>query len=178
MAARPAQLCWAHLNRNWEALAEKVPTAKPLRDRWVAMKDALFDGWHRFKSGTMLRDQWTETIPFHEKYFGVLLADGMKHANQKVAAFCTRLHAQFAAAFTFARTDGVEPTNNHTERVQRRAVLWRRTSFGCHSEPGCRFAERLLSVVETLRLRGQSVMAFLTDVLAGARAGRPITRLA
>lgn len=172
------QLCWAHLNRNWEKLAEKIPTAKGLRDRWVAMKDALFDEWHAFKAGKMAREHWAEKIPFHEKYFGVLLADGTNHANAKVAGFCTRLHAQLAAAFTFARTDGVEPTNNHTERVQRRAVLWRRTSFGCHSEQGCRFAERLLSVVETLRLRGRPVMAYLTDVLTGARAGRPLTGLA
>jgi len=172
------QLCWAHLNRNWEKLDEKIPTAKPLRDRWFAMKDGLFNDWHRFKAGELPRDHWTEKIRIHEKYFGVLLADGMKHVNQKVAGFCERLHAVFAAAFTFARHEGVEPTNNDTERVQRRAVTWRRTSFGCHSEAGCRFVERILSVVETLRLRKQSVLEFLTQVVEGTRTNQPVMKLA
>ena len=32
---------------------------------------------------------------------------------------------------------------NHRERVLRLAVLWRKCCFGCHSETGCRFEERL-----------------------------------
>jgi transposase len=171
------QLCWAHLNRNWDKLAEQVPAAKDLRQRWIATKDALFRDWHRFRDGTLTREHWTEKIRVHQKYITLVLSHGMTHANRKVASFCERLHALIPAAFTFGRLHGVEPTNNHTERVQRRAVLWRRTSFGCHSEPGCRFVERLLSVVETLKLRGRSVLAFLTQAIEGARAGQPVTAM-
>jgi transposase len=59
-----------------------------------------------------------------------------------------------AALWTFARVEGLEPTNNAAERALRPAVLWRKRSFGCHSAGGCRFVERLLSAVQTLRLRG------------------------
>lgn len=51
---------------------------------------------------------------------------------------------------TFARVEGVEPTNNVSERALRPAVLWRRGSFGSDSEVSSRFAERLLTVAALL----------------------------
>ena len=71
----------------------------------------------------------------------------------------------------FTSAEGVEPTNNHAERVQRRAVLWRRKSFGCASVAGCRFVERILTVVGTLRLQGRSALEFLSRSIAARRQG-------
>jgi len=42
----------------------------------------------------------------------------------------------WSALWTFARVDGVEPTNNVAERALRPAVLWRKGSFGSDSEAG------------------------------------------
>ncbi len=81
------------------------------------------------------------------------------------------------ALWTFVRLDGVEPTNNHAERLPRPAVLWRKNSFGCHSDAGCRFVERLLTVVQTLRLRGRGVLAYLHEAVAAHRAGLPAPKL-
>jgi transposase len=167
------QLCWAHLNRNWDKLAERIATANALRDRWAVTAKRMFDDWHRFRESKLTREQWTEKIAIHEKYITLVLTDGQNHANHKVASFCERLHALIPAAFTFGRTVGVEPTNNHTERVQRRAVLWRRTSFGCHSAAGCTFVERLLTVVETLRLRKESVLTFLANAMTRHQTPQP-----
>ncbi len=50
--------------------------------------------------------------------------------------------------------EGVEPPNNVAERALRPAVLWRKGSFGCESERGTRFAERLLTVVASCRQQG------------------------
>ena len=72
---------------------------------------------------------------------------------------------------------GVEPTNNHAERTLRLAVLWRKSSFGNHSQDGCRFTERILTVVQTLRLQQRNVMDYLQQTLAAARAGQPIPAL-
>ena len=55
--------------------------------------------------------------------------------------------------WTFAFVQGVEPTNNRAERVLGGAVLWRKGSLGSSSEGGCRFVERILTVVQTLRCR-------------------------
>src|SRR5262245_14475812 len=74
----------------------------------------------------------------------------------------------WAALWTFARIDGVEPTNNVSERALPPSVLWRKGSFGSDSEAGSRFAERLLSVAATCRQQGRSLVDFL--VAAGEAA--------
>jgi transposase len=70
--------------------------------------------------------------------------------------------------WTFVRVEGVEPTNNNAERPLRRAVIWRRKSFGTQSESGSRFVERILTVVTTLRQQGLDVLEYLTTVCAVA----------
>jgi transposase len=40
-----------------------------------------------------------------------------------------------AALWTFARVKGIEPTNNHAERMLRPAVMWRKQSLGSHTHP-------------------------------------------
>ena len=79
--------------------------------------------------------------------------------------------------WTFAYHEGVEPTNNTAERALRPAVLWRKRSFGCHSEDGCRFVERLLTVVQTLRLQGRDVLDYLQAALTAHRSGLPAPKL-
>ncbi len=66
-----------------------------------------------------------------------------------------------SALWTFARVDGIEPTNNAAERAVRKAVLWRKNSFGSASRWGSRFAERMLTVCESLRAQGRSILDFL-----------------
>ena len=71
----------------------------------------------------------------------------------------------------------MEPTNNFMERLVRLAVLWRRRSFGCNSEAGCRFVERILTVVQTCRLRERNVLEYLTRAVQEHRAGREYANL-
>lgn len=67
------------------------------------------------------------------------------------------------ALWTFARVEGIEPTNNAAERALRHAVLWRKTGYGTKSEVGSRFVENILTVVTTCRQQGRSVLEYLTD---------------
>src|SRR5947209_3828930 len=94
---------------------------------------------------------------------------GLRCRDGKTKRFCARLLKVYPALWTFVVIDGVEPTNNHAERVQRRAVLWRRRSFGCHSAAGCRFVERILTVVQSLRLQRRSVLQFLHETIQAHR---------
>ena len=98
-------------------------------------------------------------------------------ADKKVALFCGKILAVDQAMWTFTRIEGVEPTNNHAERTLRLAVIWRKISFGNHGEGGCRFAERILTVVQTLRLQKRNVMTYLEQALESTRANRPIPSL-
>ena len=65
--------------------------------------------------------------------------------------------------FTFITHEGVEPTNNHAEQTIRHAVIWRKLCFGTDSEGGSRFVERVLTVVQTLRLQKRNVLDYLTS---------------
>jgi transposase len=80
------------------------------------------------------------------------------------------------ALWTFTRVEGVEPTNNHIERMLRLAVLWRKKSFGSQSATGCRLVERLLRVAQTRRLQGRSVLDYLYEAVAAHRAGLPVPK--
>jgi transposase len=90
---------------------------------------------------------------------------------------CAEILKVEAVLWTFARVEELEPTNNATERALRPAVLWRKRSFGCHSEGGCRFVEHLLSAVQTLRLRGRAVLEYLAEALSAHRHGLPAPKL-
>jgi transposase len=79
--------------------------------------------------------------------------------------------------WTFLRVEGVEPTNNAAERALRRAVLWRRNSFGTQSASGSQFVGRVLTVVTALRQQGQDVLEYLTKVCRGALAGEVLAGL-
>lgn len=77
----------------------------------------------------------------------------------------------YGALWTFSTAEGVEPTNNHAERMVRPAVLWRKGSFGNHSAAGCRFTERILTTVQTLNLQKRPVLDYLRRDLTAHRAG-------
>ncbi len=47
-------------------------------------------------------------------------------------------------------------------RNLRPAVLWRKVSFGNQSAKGEQFVERILSVVETLKIQKRNILGYLT----------------
>ena len=66
----------------------------------------------------------------------------------------------------------MEATNNRAERALRFGVLWRKRSSGTDSVKGNRWVERILSLRQTCRQRGQSSFGVLVDALSSAFSGR------
>jgi transposase len=166
------QVCWAHLKRNWEKMAERGGRATEIAQACLRIHKRVFELWHLFRGGGCTRLQLgNDMAPLMLDVLEVLQS-GQRCRDRKTRRFCARLLSQYVAMWTFVVTEGVEPTNNHAERVQRRAVLWRRRSFGCHSADGCRFVERILTVVQTLRLQQRSVVDFLQSTIAAHRSGQ------
>ena len=108
---------------------------------------------------------------------GRLLWRGEASPDQKAAALCRDLNRWWPALWSFARVEGVEPTNNVSERALRPAVLWRKGSFGSDSEAGSRFAERLLTVVASCRQQGRQLLDFLVAAGEAAVRGMPAPSL-
>jgi transposase len=171
------QICWAHIKRNFAKLAERGGFAKEIGTSALDLQRRVFELWHLYRGGGCTRPQLMERIEPLEVEMVRILSRGAHGKDAKTARFCTRLYEVQDALWTFARVEGIEPTNNHGERVQRLAVLWRRRSFGCQSAEGCRFVERILTVVQTLRLQKRSVLTYLTTALTAHRAGQPAPQL-
>jgi len=172
------QICWAHLKRNWEKLRERGGAAARIAGACLGIKDRVFEQWHLFRGGGQTREQMDDQMAPLALELLAVLQHGERSRDAKTARFCGRLLAVYPALWTFTVVEGVEPTNNHAERVQRLAVLYRKNCFGCHSDSGCRFVERLLTVVQTLRLQRRPVLQYLKETLIAHRTGQARPKLA
>jgi transposase len=106
-----------------------------------------------------------------------LVQEGVAGADAKARGTCRNLLKREAALWTFVWEPGVEPTNNSAERPLRRAVLWRRRSFGTQSEAGSQFVERILTAVTTLRQQRRDALDYLTTACAAAICKTPVPSL-
>lgn len=166
------QLCWAHLIRDFRAVSERRGSSRQIGEDLLALSGVLFEYWPKVRDGTVSR-QWfvREVLSAVRPDVQSLLRRGLRCRCAATRGTCRELLAWEESLWTFAFVEGVEPTNNHAERVLRGAVLWRKGSFGSSSEGGCRFVERILTVAQTLRLQGRPVLAYLHEALCAHRKG-------
>ena len=167
------QVCWAHLKRDFQKWVDWGRPTTGLGQAGLAAVRQLFAAWRDFREGVLDRPGLQAALEPVSQDLQAALAAGLSGENPKAARFCRNLLAVYPALWTFARVQGVEPTNNLAERTLRPAVLWRKISFGNHSQAGCRFTERILTAVQTLRLQNRQVLAYLGDAVAAHRAGQP-----
>lgn len=145
------QRCWAHLARDFQALAERNGLADRIGQAAKEQIRHLFQHWHAFRAGTQTRAELQTAMQPVQQQLAALLAQG-RTLPRSAGALCRDLEEQWVALWTFLAHAGVEPTNNHAERLLRPAVLWRKTSFGHQSVGGQQYVERMLTVVTTLQL--------------------------
>jgi transposase len=79
--------------------------------------------------------------------------------------FARRLLREINSLWVFLEKEGVSPTNNHAERMLRFAVCWRKRSYGNVSDKGQRWAERMLSLRQTCRLRSMKTFPVLVHAI-------------
>ena len=171
------QVCWAHLKRNFEKLLDRSAKSKQVGQACLDIKDKVFEAWHLYRGGGIDWETMDDKMATLMLQLMDVLQSGERSRDRRLARFCARVLKVYPALWTFVVVDGVEPTNNHAERVQRLAVLWRKNCFGCHSDTGCRFVERLLTVVQTLRVQKRSVFQYLKATLTAHRNSKPTPKL-
>ncbi len=169
--AERRQICWAHLKRDFRKIVDSGGPSVFVGRRGLRIVKEVFAAWHRFREGKVTRRQLQKLIEPLQRRLGKALIEGGLGSDARVAKFCANVLELESALWTFVAQEGVEPTNNHMERLVRRAVLWRRRSFGCNSPSGCRFVERILTVVQTSRLRGRNVLEYLCSAVQNHRHG-------
>lgn len=167
------QVCWAHLKRDFKKCLALGGEAAAVGQAGLDAVKGVFEAWHLFRGGGCDRPALREELKGIGQVLKEALSRGREHAPPKAATFCKNLLGLWPALWAFGEHAGVEPTNNHAERVLRRGVLWRKCSFGSRSEGGSVFVARMLTVVQTLRLQGRPVLPWLIEALKAHREGHP-----
>lgn len=169
-ACAKRQLCWAHLIRNFRKLALRGGKAAEFAAEGERICEQVFEGWRSYREGHLARDELKRALAGIQDSFRRLVEGGAKSINNRVARMCRNLLKLWRSLWTFL-DEPVEPTNNAAERALRKAVLWRKSSFGSQSEGGLRYAERILSISATCQQQGIHPLDFVACSIAALRAG-------
>ena len=174
---RQRQLCWAHLKREFIGWSERGGETARIGQALLAVEKQLFALWYQVRDSTLTwADFQVAMLPLMARV-GTLLREGAAGAETKIQGTCRNLLKREVALWTFVWESEGEPTNNRAERPLRRAVLWRRRSFGTQSEAGSQFVERILTAVTTLRQQRRDVLDYLTAACGATICKEPVPSL-
>jgi transposase len=142
------QWCWAHLKRDFQALIDHPDKqVKRLGQDLMRCTRELFRLWSRCRDGTLTRKRMKHLMQPIRRRVESLLLRGRCSENPRLVGMCKELYKHREWLWTFLDVEGVQPTNNASERALRHAVIWRKLSFGTQSEHGSRFVATILTVV-------------------------------
>jgi transposase len=171
LAPRRRQVCWAHLARDFQAMVDRGSESQEIGEALLKQVKQLFKLWHKARAGDLSHERLAAVMKPVCRKVKELLEAGVRCQQKKTRRTCTNILKVERCLWTFLRVEGVEPTNNAAERGLRRAVLWRRKSFGTQSESGSRFVGRILTAVASLRQQGRDVLEYLSGGCRSALCG-------
>ena len=158
------QTCLAHLIRRARGLSERQDPELAGFGRRVLTELQRLVHWAQAPPTAGAVQTWYARM--------VQLLNQSRTRQDEAGKFARTLEREMASLWTFVVEEGVDPTNNRAERALRFAVLWRRMMHGSYNEKGARWAERLLSLRETCRLRGRPTFPVLVDAVTCAFNGQ------
>jgi len=151
------QTCLAHYIRKAKALSERKNESIRNFGQCILKELQLLCHWAKKPPD---QKQWTD---FYSRLLLLLmLYEGADDGAGKLARSIAK---EVESLWVFLEENGVEPTNNRSERALRFAVLWRKRSNGTQSDKGNRWVERILSVKQTCRMRGVPVFPILLNAM-------------
>lgn len=166
--------CWAHLKRDFKALKELGHKgASRIGNAGLRAEKAVTRAYRRYLQGEIAHASLRPLLQDERTRLERVLRWGSASTEPKAAALCRDVLKRYICLWTFARRKEIEPTNNRAERSLRKAVLWRKGSFGSDTPAGSRFAERMLTVSESLRSQGRSVLDFVEEAIRAHAVGAP-----
>lgn len=169
------QFCLAHLIRDVKFLTT-LPNARDRRygEKLRQALQKLFTIFHQSPELSALSFETRMLLARQEVLrVGINEAPATRHGQNMAQRF--RTHGE--AYFTFITTPGVEPTNNLAEQAIRFVVIDRHITQGTRGPSGCRWSERIWTVIATCVQQGKSVYGFLCQASAAWFANRPTPSL-
>ena len=171
------QLCWAHLLRDIEAMIGRGGRSQEVGEALRHYAHQMFHWWHRVRDGTLKRSSFRSYMTPVRREVERLLEAGSRCGVSKTEGVCRDILKRRQALWTFVHLEGVEPTNNASERAIRPGVLWRKGSFGTQSAQGSRFVEAMMTVVATLKQQHRNPLDYLTTACTAALRGEAVPSL-
>ncbi len=180
-----AQFCWAHLQRTLKGIGEFASTEDAVhfaRDMLFAV-GRLFALWYQFRGeagpGERLLSRSElilQSIPIQKKICG-LGAKFLDSEDRDVRNLAHAFYVHWDKLFTFIEQEGVEPTNNSSERALRLFVLIRKITYGNRSAKGEIALARILTVIQTCKLQQRPLLSHLLTAVHCHRRRQPAPSL-
>lgn len=174
-----SQICHAHLRRHFQAMLESSGETATQGAMLKLASDRAFHYWHAYLRGEIDRAGLIQRmVPIQReiRHRLVILRDHPA-TQQKARGIAKDLLRQWESLWTYVHREGAVPTNNEAERALRKAVLWRKGSFGVNSLQGAAFVERILTLAGTTRRRGLNLLDWLTCAIQADLEGNPAPSL-
>lgn len=183
------QLCWAHIAREALSAVERGVALTKTKDARLYARgqqleawgrafesaiDRLFELWHAYRAGKLSRRELQAAMTRVKLKVARLLLRGRRLDDPKMKATAKDIWRQFSCLWRFVVVEGVEPTNNESEREVRPAVIARGLMLSTKSAAGRLLFTRLLSVSATCRKQGRDMLEFLkTSLVCRAQGMSP-----
>ncbi len=137
------QLCWAHIKRDFQKIAEAAPPGAKRKARsLVKQSRRLFELWRCFQSGRCSRSYPRYQLNMLKISVETILQELGELTGFRHAGMCRKILSEKDSLWTFVSQQGVRPDNNTAERALRHSVIsviCRKLSFGTKSEEGSQF---------------------------------------
>jgi uncharacterized coiled-coil protein SlyX len=180
-----AQFCWAHLQRTLKGIGEFASTADAVhfaRDMLSAV-ERMFGLWYQFRGETgsgerlLARTELIQqSVPIQKKICG-LAEKYLDSEDRDVRNLARAFYVHWEKLFTFIEQEGVEPTNNVSERAMRLFVLIRKITYGNRSAKGEIALARLITVAQTCKLQQRPLLGYLLTAVHCHRRRQPAPSL-
>jgi transposase len=170
------QKCLAHVKRTAEQWYGRVPEeARQSRIFFKSVERWAKSGcrWHRkWKNRTGLKQE--QEASWLRKELDRL--EQMPVDSKRAETLQKRLRRYHGEWLTFLIYPDVSPTNNLAEQALRALVILRKVSFGSRTRAGAKRMGTLMTVIETAKRQGKSVLKFLAALftLPANRAARAL----
>lgn len=158
---RIKQRCLSHVKRTAEAWCKLLPAkAAASRDFFAAVTQWVKRAcaWHRKWKNSDSPEKEREAHWLREELERL---QQMPTDSDRAARLQKRLRRYRTEWLTFLDHPGVAPTNNLAEQALRAVVILRKLTFGSRTRAGAKRLGTMMTVIETSKRQGRSVLKFL-----------------
>jgi transposase len=155
------QRCLSHLKRSAEAWCKLLPAGAPeSRAFFAAVTQWVKRGctWHRKWKNRSGGEGDQEANWLRQELESL---QQMPTDSERAARLQKRIRRYRNEWLTFLDHPGVSPTNNLAEQALRAVVILRKLTFGSRTKAGGKRLGMMMTVIETAKRQGKSVLKFL-----------------